>query len=75
MEMNTVTEVPVTRFQLGYENPQVLGRSPGMAEEALIAKVFHSAELDEVTGASADTYELYFSGSGIDLISPGGPRG
>ena len=48
MKLETTTRVPVERLHLDRENPRLVDGPAGAADEAIIARLYQSAELDEL---------------------------
>ena len=48
MELNTVTKIPVTRLRLDHRDPRLINQSVYATDEAIIARMFRSAELGEL---------------------------
>ena len=48
MELETTTKVPVERLQLDRENPRLIDGEADATDEAIIARLYRSAELDEL---------------------------
>ncbi len=47
-EIGTTTKVPVERLRLDRENPRLVGKAQDASTEAIIARLYKSAELDEL---------------------------
>ena len=48
MELETTTKVPVERLRLDRRNPRLLGQAEDASDESIIARLYRSAELDEL---------------------------
>ena len=48
MELETNTKVPVERLRLDRENPRLVGEAADASDEWIIARLYRSAELDEL---------------------------
>ena len=48
MELETTTKVPVARLQLDRGNPRLAGEAADASDEWIIARLYRSAELDEL---------------------------
>lgn len=48
MELETTTKVPVDRLRLDRENPRLVGEAVDESDEWIIARLYRSAELDEL---------------------------
>ncbi|MCY3932009.1 MAG: hypothetical protein OXH70_09835 [Acidobacteria bacterium] len=47
-EVGTTRKVPVEQLRLDRHNPRLVGAAPGATDEAIIARLYRSAELDEL---------------------------
>lgn len=57
METETTTKVAVERLRLDRLNPRLVGQAPGASDESIIARLYRSAELDELLqSVSANGY-------------------
>ena len=57
MELDTTTKVPVERLRLDRRNPRLLGQAEDASDESIIARLYRSAELDELLqSVSANGY-------------------
>ena len=48
MKLKTTTKVPVERLRLDRENPRLFGQAEDASDESIIARLYRSAELDEL---------------------------
>ena len=48
MKLETTTKVPVERLRLDRENPRLFGQAEDASDESIIARLYRSAELDEL---------------------------
>ena len=48
MQLETTTKVPVEQLRLDPENPRLAGESRSMTDEAIVARLYRAAELDEL---------------------------
>ena len=48
MELNTTAKVPVERLQLDCGNPRLIGQPENATDEAIIARLYRAAEIDEL---------------------------
>ena len=48
MEPNEITKIPVTQLQLDHRNPRLINQLVDATDETIIARLFRSAELDEL---------------------------
>ena len=48
MELETITKVPVERLRLDRRNPRLIGADEDASDEAIIARLYRSAGLDEL---------------------------
>ena len=48
MELETTTKVPVERLRLDRENPRFVGEATDASDEWIVARLYRSAELDEL---------------------------
>ena len=48
MELETTTKVPVQKLRLDRSNPRLLGQAEDASDESIIARLYRSAELDEL---------------------------
>ena len=48
MEFETITKVAVARLRLDRLNPRLIGEDDGASDEAIIARLYRAAELDEL---------------------------
>ena len=48
MELETTTKVPVDRLRLDRDNPRLVGEATDASDEWIIARLYRSAELDEL---------------------------
>ena len=48
MDLETTTKVSVERLRLDRDNPRLLGQAKDASEESIIARLYRSAELDEL---------------------------
>ena len=48
MELETITKVPVERLRLDRRNPRLIGEDEKASDEAIIARLYRSAALDEL---------------------------
>ncbi|MYJ04561.1 MAG: hypothetical protein F4061_09385 [Acidobacteria bacterium] len=50
MELETTARVPVERLRLDRGNPRLVGEATVTSDEWIIARLYQSAELDELRG-------------------------
>lgn len=48
MELNKISKIPITKLQLDSKNPRLINQSVEVTEEAIIAQLYRSAELEEL---------------------------
>ena len=75
METNTTTKVRVERLRLDSKNPRLVGHTEDVSDESIIARLYRSAELDELlqsisTNGYLDIEPLIvIRGSGDDALT------
>ena len=79
MKLNTVTKVPVTQLQLDHKNPRLVEQDEVTTDSEIIARLFYSAELDELlqsisTNGYLDIEPLVVTGDGDHLVVLEGNR-